>query len=172
MPIKDLNIQYSVMSSHSLRTSRRCTENGFRTAMDKLQMRLDEDILSLEKVYLEFTPAMMCNTLDPVLAFKCRLEKSHDELVQCRNADHSYVGSKDHIERCMLIQEKTFTMVTEIGKPISLFESKSSRGSKSYHISSTSFEVVEVESPAAFIILFFSPLVSGMSQSRSPQPTI
>ena len=118
------------MYSHSLR---RCTEKGFRTAMDNLQMRLDEAILLLEKVYLEFTPAMMANSLDPVLAFKCRLEKSHDEVIQCRtaidrlissNAEHSDVGSKDYVERCRLIDEKTFTMVTEVGQRISLFESK------------------------------------------------
>ena len=103
------------MSSHSLRTSRRCTEKGFRTAMDSLQMRLDEAIVFLEKVYLEFIPAMMANSLDPVLAFKCRLEKSHDEVIQCRtaidrlissNAEHSNVGSKDYVERCRLIDEK------------------------------------------------------------------
>ena len=135
------------MSSHSLRTSRRCTEKGFRTAMDSLQMRLDEAIVFLEKVYLEFTPAMMANSLDPVLAFKCRLEKSHDEVIQCRtaidrlissNAEHSDVGSKDYVERCRLIDEKTFTMVTEVGQRISLFESKSSRRSKSSRTNSRS----------------------------------
>ena len=119
------------MSSHSLRTSRRCTEKGFRTAMNSSQMRLDEAIVSLEKVYLEFTPAMMAITLDLVLAFTCRLEKSHDEVVQCStaidrlisiNAVHSDVGSKDYIKRCMLIEE-IFTMITEVGKRISLFES-------------------------------------------------
>ena len=90
---------------------------------------------------------MMPNTVDPVLAFKSRLEKSCDDAVQCstyidmlinRNAVHYDVGSKDHIEMCMLIEEKTFTVVTEVGKPISLFESKSSMGSKIYYISSRS----------------------------------
>ena len=98
-------------------------------------------------MYLEFTPAMMANSLDPVLAFKCRLEKSHDEVIQCRtaidrlissNAEHSHVGSKDYVKRCWLIDEKTFTMVTEVGKLISLFESKSSRRSKSSHTNSRS----------------------------------
>ena len=135
------------MSSHSLRTSLRCTEKGFRTAMDSLPNRLDEAIVFLEKVYLEFTPAMMANSLDPVLAFKCRLEKSHGEVIQCRtaidrlissNAEHSDVSSKDYVERCRLIDEKTFTMVTEVGQRISLFESKSSRRSKSSHINSKS----------------------------------
>ena len=63
------------MSSHSVRSSCMCTEKG---AIDSLQMRLYEAIVSLEKVYLECTPAMIANSLDPVLAFKCRLEKSHD----------------------------------------------------------------------------------------------
>ena len=103
-------------------------------------MRLDDAIVFLEKVYLEFTPAMMANNLDPVLAFKCRLEKSHDEVIQCRtaidrlissNAEHSDVGSKDYVERYRLIYEYTFTIVTEVGQRISLFESKSSRRSKS-----------------------------------------
>ena len=40
------------MSAHSLRTSRRCAEKGFRIAMDSLQKRLDGVIVSLEKVYL------------------------------------------------------------------------------------------------------------------------
>ena len=90
---------------------------------------------------------MMANNLDPVLAFKCRLEKSHDEVIQCRtaidrlissNAEHSDGGSKHHIERCMLIEEKIFTMVNVNGKRISQFESKSSMGSKSSYTSSRS----------------------------------
>ena len=110
-------------------------------------MILDEAIVYLEEVYLEFTPAMMANSLDPVLAFKCILEKSYDEVIECHtvidmlissNAEHSDVGSKDHVERCRLIDEKTFTMVTEVGQRISLFETKSFRGSKSYHANSRS----------------------------------
>ena len=151
-------IQYSVMCSHSLRTSRRCTEKGFRSAMDSLQMRLDEAIVFLEKVYLEFTPAMMANSSDRVLAFKCRLEKSHDEVIQCRtaidrlissNAEHSDVGNKDNVERCRLIVENTFTMVTEVGQCISLFESKSSRGIKVLLPIVGVLILVEVVSPSA-----------------------
>ena len=48
------------------------------------------------------------------------------------NDEHSDVGSKDHIEMCMLIEAKNITMVTEVWKRISLFESKSFRGSKGY----------------------------------------
>ena len=135
------------MYSHSLRTSRKCTEKGFRTAMGNLQMRLDEAIVFLEKVYLEFTPAMIANSLDPVLAFNCRLDKSHDEVIHCRtaidrlissNAEHYDVGSKDYVKSCRLIDENTFTMVTEGGQRISLFESKSSSDSKSSRTNSRS----------------------------------
>ena len=44
--------------------------------MGSLQKRMDAaTIVSLEKVYLEFTPSMIANTLYSVLAFKCRSEK-------------------------------------------------------------------------------------------------
>ena len=42
------------------------------------------------------------------------------------------------VERCRLIDEKTFTMVTEVGQRISLFESKSSRRSKTSHTNNMS----------------------------------
>ena len=54
------------------------------------------------------------------------------------NAEHPDVGSKDYVEMCMLIYENTFTMVTEVGRRISLFKSKSSRGSDSSHTISRS----------------------------------
>ena len=94
-----------------------------------------------------FLSAMMANSFDAVLAFKCRLEKSHDDVIKCKTAidmlinsndEHSYVGSKGYLERYRHIEEKTFTMVTEVRQRISLIESKSSRCSTSYHTSSRS----------------------------------
>ena len=85
----------------------RCTEKGYRYAMDSLQMRLDESIVPLEKVYLEFTQAMMANSLDPVLAFKCRLEKSHDEVIQCSTAINMLISSNSEHSRMMLVIRTT-----------------------------------------------------------------
>ena len=68
------------MSSHILRNTCRCTEKSFRTVMDSLQMRLDEAIVSLEKVYLEFTPAMMANSVDPVLCCLLPIPELHNGL--------------------------------------------------------------------------------------------
>ena len=110
-------------------------------------MRLDEAILSLERVYLEFTPAMMANRLDPVLAFKCRLEKSHDEVIQCStaidrlvssNAEHSDVGIKDHTKGACLLKRRHLLWLPRLANVFVYFESRSSRGSKCYHTSSRS----------------------------------
>ena len=124
--------------SYSLRVSRKCTLRGFSYGMEQLHNRLDQAIATLEKVYLEVSDAMAAHSLEPVLEFKERLEQADDKFIQCKaavdklikdNPDYGEESTKDYMPVCKQLEEKTFEMMLNIGRRISLFESRSSRGS-------------------------------------------
>ena len=91
----------------------------------------------LEHEFTQFNKAMMAHELEPVLAFKESLEQAQGRMSDCRqaldNAIERKPGDAEEIDYAFRdiaksLESKTFEILHELGKRISLFERKSSVG--------------------------------------------
>ena len=91
----------------------------------------------LEHEFTQFNKAMMAHELEPVLAFKESLEQAQGRMSDCRQALDNAIkrkpGDAEEIDYAFRdiaksLESKTFEILHELGKRISLFERKSSVG--------------------------------------------